>query len=100
MAKIDIALTATFGYEKEVTRNPNRSYLYIDAQGKKHEVSIEYFSRTTHKQVKIIGSPDLNPKNGNYPDKMWIESHELFMNEDGEKRAQFTEDFIERNLLP
>lgn len=72
-------------------------FTYVNPQTKeKFTVKINNFDRTG-KKVRIVGNPKLNPSNGNYPDKKWIETGEL-MDLDG-NTPKFTREFIKEHTL-
>lgn len=72
-----------------------RYFLYTDPITLKlFRVTIINFSRSDNKIVRVQGGVDLNPTNGNYPDKKWVDISDL-------KEivpVTFSEEFINEHL--
>lgn len=71
-------------------------FLYTDPETfQLFKVTIINFSRSDDKIVRVQGGVDLNPSNGNYPDKKWVNISDLAEI----KPVNFSKEFINQNLF-
>lgn len=69
--------------------------IYYDEKTKQVEpnVRVHNFSKQRPKEVRIIGSINLNPEDKNYPDKKWVLISDLY------DKVEFTTEFIHHQTI-